>query len=143
VLSDICGDQPLSCFSPDFADMIASLTGGSAGAAPMAPEMGGSSIRPSPAPENPSRYGERRNSSSGPFHFAASVPPVSVTPSVRGDRRVQSKKRNELSLTDVFVFLKMIVEDRRLENLRTLSKEFNQDMAQRILTDTNQDDQMA
>ncbi len=44
VLSDICGDQPLNRFSPDFADRIASLTGCSAGAAPMAPAMEGSSV---------------------------------------------------------------------------------------------------
>lgn len=30
VLSDICGDHPLNCFTPDFANLVTSLTGGDA-----------------------------------------------------------------------------------------------------------------
>jgi len=35
VLSDICGDPPLNRFSPDFADLVASLTGGDAVTPPL------------------------------------------------------------------------------------------------------------
>jgi exodeoxyribonuclease V alpha subunit len=43
VLSDICGDHPLNCFTPDFADLVTSLTGADAVTPPLSRSTASSS----------------------------------------------------------------------------------------------------